>query len=37
VVLKEKKGTCDLDLVTADVQPGIPDVQAGDVATAVKW
>jgi len=34
-VLKEEQGTCDVDLGTDGVQPGVPDVQAGDVATAV--
>ena len=32
-VVKQIKGQCDIDLATADVQPGVPDVQAGDVAT----
>ena len=32
-VLKRPKGQCDVDLSTADVQPGVPDVKAGDVAT----
>jgi hypothetical protein len=31
-VLKEKKGACDTDLVTADVQAGVPNVQEGDSA-----
>lgn len=33
-VLQEKKGVCDVDLLTADIQSGVPDAQAGDVATA---
>jgi len=33
-LLKEIKGRCDVDLATAGVQPGVPDVEAGDVATA---
>lgn len=32
-VLTQKEGQCDVDLVTAGIQPGVPDVQAGDVAT----
>ena len=33
-VLTQSKGQCDVDLVTTGVQPGVPDVKAGDVATA---
>ena len=33
-VLQEVRGTCDTDLGTLGIQAGIPDVQAGDVATA---
>ncbi len=32
-VVKSVKGQCDVDLVTPDVQAGLPDVKAGDVAT----
>jgi hypothetical protein len=32
--VQAKKGVCDVDLATADIQSGIPDVLAGDVATA---
>jgi hypothetical protein len=32
-VIKSGKGQCDVDLVTPDIQPGVPDVLAGDVAT----
>jgi hypothetical protein len=31
---REIRGQCDIDLATAGVQAGVPDVQAGDVATA---
>ena len=33
-VLTQSKGQCDVDLVTTGVQPGVPGVKAGDVATA---
>lgn len=33
-VLNEKKGSCDTDLATNDVQAGVPDVLEGDVITA---
>ena len=29
-----KKGVCDIDLETSDIQSGVPDSQSGDVATA---
>ena len=32
-VLKAGKGQCDINLTMANVQPGVPDVHAGDVAT----
>jgi len=32
-VLRVKWGHCDVDLVTEGVQPGVPDVHPGDVAT----
>ncbi len=31
--LRARKGTCDVDLVTADVQLGVPAVQAGDTVS----
>lgn len=33
VELKEKRGACDVDLVTANAQPGVPAVQSGDLAS----
>ncbi len=33
-VLTQSKGQCDVDLGKPDVQPGVPSVEAGDVATA---
>jgi len=33
--LRELKGTCDIDLGTMGIQPGVPDAQDGDLATAV--
>jgi hypothetical protein len=32
--VQAKKGVCDMDLATADIQSGVPDAQAGDVVTA---
>ncbi len=32
-ILRQKKGTCDTDLVAGGIQAGIPDVQDGDLAT----
>ena len=33
-VLTQKEGQCDVELGTSGIQPGVPDVQAGDIATA---
>jgi len=33
-VFKQVQGRCDVDLSTGGIQPGVPAVQAGDVATA---
>jgi Fe-S cluster assembly iron-binding protein IscA len=32
--VQAKKGECDIDLLTAGIQSGVPDAQADDVATA---
>lgn len=32
--VQAKKGVCDVDLVTTDIQSGVPDARANDVATA---
>ncbi|MBI4638481.1 MAG: hypothetical protein HY727_19245 [Candidatus Rokubacteria bacterium] len=34
MVLRERKGTSDVDLATDGTQPGVPAVQDGDIATA---
>ena len=33
VELKEKRGACDVDLLTIGAQPGVPAVQSGDLAS----
>lgn len=32
--VQAKKGVCDVDLLTADIQSGVPDAQADDLVTA---
>ena len=32
-IVRQIKGQCDIDLAQGNVQPGVPDVQDGDVAT----
>jgi len=34
IVFKQIAGRCDVDLSTGGIQPGVPAVQAGDLATA---
>lgn len=35
-ILRQKKGTCNIDLATEGAQAGVPDVRAGDLVTAVR-